>query len=382
MATLLPDSAAECAAMLQEAAGRKQCLEILGAGSKRAMAGPIPSACDILSTTRLSQLLQYEPADLTISVEAGMRWTDLQKTLAANRQRIALNPPFASDATVGGVIATNGSGPARRAYGTARDLVIGMKFAVTQGRQIESGGMVVKNVAGLDTGKLMIGSLGTLGVITSVNFRVHAMPEQTRTFVLQFASLDECLTRRDAILQSVLQPDALDLFSPVAATRLGLRGYTLALRAGGSAKVLNRYARELPDATALQAQAEADLWRRVREFTADFLRRQPTGIVVRVCTTLSEMRPLLKVTSDAVVSRAAAGVNAVYLNSVQSLAPLWKAATENDWPVAIEFAPEDVRTKQQLCAGTQDNALRLMHKLKQMFDPAGILNPGRMFGCF
>src|SRR3569833_2365954 len=118
-------------------------------------------------------LLHYEPNDLTVSVEAGTRWSELQKTLAKNRQRIALDPPFAADATVGGVVASNTSGPLRKQFGTARDLVIGMQFATLEGKLVRTGGMVVKNVAGLDMGKLMVGSFGTLAVITSVNFRLH-----------------------------------------------------------------------------------------------------------------------------------------------------------------------------------------------------------------
>ena len=102
-----------------------------------------------------------EPNDLTISVEAGILWSELTDLLAANRQMIPLDPPFADTATVGGVVATNCAGPRQRLFGTARDLVIGMTFATTKGKLIQSGGMVVKNVAGLDMAKLMIGSFGT-----------------------------------------------------------------------------------------------------------------------------------------------------------------------------------------------------------------------------
>ena len=139
-----------------------------------------------INTGGLRRVLKYEPNDLTVSVEAGMPFADLQALLAKNRQMVALDPPFFAKATVGGVIATNSSGPMRRSYGTARDQVIGMKFATLAGKQVSSGGMVVKNVAGLDMGKLMIGSFGTLAVITSVNFRLHPMPEQTHTFVFSF----------------------------------------------------------------------------------------------------------------------------------------------------------------------------------------------------
>ena len=98
---------------------------------------------------------------------------------------IPLDPPFAANATVGGVVATNGSGPRRRLYGTARDSIIGMKFITLDGDVVGSGGMVVKNVAGLDMAKVMIGSFGTLAAIAVLNFKLHSMPAATATFLFQ-----------------------------------------------------------------------------------------------------------------------------------------------------------------------------------------------------
>src|SRR5207253_4650689 len=95
---------------------------------------------------------------------------------------------FAEQATVGGVVAANSSGPRRRLYGTARDMVIGMTFATLEGKLVQTGGMVVKNVAGLDMGKLMIGSFGTLAAIAVVNFKVHPIPV-TRTFLWNFVNV-------------------------------------------------------------------------------------------------------------------------------------------------------------------------------------------------
>ena len=101
------------------------------------MAGPVhPADATISTISRMNRVLQYEPADLTISVEAGMRWTDLTALLAGNHQMIPLDPPFAGSATVGGVVAANTSGPRRRLYGTARDVIIGMKFATLEGKLV------------------------------------------------------------------------------------------------------------------------------------------------------------------------------------------------------------------------------------------------------
>ena len=140
---------------------------------------------------------------------------------------IPLDPPFFESATVGGVVASNCSGPRRRLYGTARDVIIGMKFATLEGKIVQSGGMVVKNVAGLDMGKLMIGSFGTLAAIAVLNFKLFPVPVPERSFLASFRSPRRRCTRHGS--RSVLRPAALDLLIPVAA-HLGAKPYVWALR--------------------------------------------------------------------------------------------------------------------------------------------------------
>ena len=234
-----------------------------------------------------------------------MPWAALQTMLARNGQMIALDPPFAASATVGGVIASNASGAMRKHFGTARDLVIGMQFAMLDGKLVRTGGMVVKNVAGLDIGKLLIGSFGTLAVITSVNFRLHSLPEETHTFLFSFADMADAIQKRDVVLRSVLRPVSIDCFTPTAAARLGHRGSVLAIRAAGTKRVLERYARELSGSEHLTGSADERLWAQVREFPANWLRENPEGLVLRVSTAISDVEKLLQLVSGAGVSRAA-----------------------------------------------------------------------------
>src|SRR3954451_82718 len=219
MSALKPQSPEELAETLKSSAQASKTINIFGRNSKRFMAGPILAADTTISTTSLDKVLAYERDDLTISVEAGMRFSALQNFLRRERQMIALDPPFLDEASVGGVVASNVSGPMRRSYGTARDMVIGMTFATLEGKLIKTGGMVVKNVAGLDMGKMMIGSFGTLGVITSANFRVHSLPPETMTFLFICPHLEAATERRNQILRSQLQPMAVDLLSPAVAAR-------------------------------------------------------------------------------------------------------------------------------------------------------------------
>ena len=169
--TIVPGSPEELAQCLAEAGSRNQPITLLGHCTKGRMGGAIAPSDVTISTAGLNKVLEYEPRDLTISVGAGITYCELSRVLAEHQQMIPLDPPFSERATMGGIVAANTSGPRRRLYGSARDMVIGMTFATLEGKLIRTGGMVVKNVAGLDMGKLMIGSFGTLAAIATLNFR-------------------------------------------------------------------------------------------------------------------------------------------------------------------------------------------------------------------
>lgn len=383
MAHLSPSSAEEVAQILRAAAADRKTIAIFGNNSKHLMGGPVLPSEVQLSTRNLRRIIQYEKNDLTISVEAGISFSGLQTLLADNGQMIALDPPFSGQATIGGILASNSSGPMRRGFGTARDLVIGMTFATLEGKLVKTGGNVVKNVAGLDMGKLMIGSFGTLAVVTSVNFRVHSLPASTRTFVFSFLDLDAAIERRNRIVASVLQPTSVDLVSPPAATRLGHRGYVLAIRAGGSPAVLERYAAELRGCEQITGKDENTFWQQVSEFTPDFLRRQPQGVVLRVSTTLSEVGRLMKQVTGPCIARAGSGVVYVYFTSWQGVPPFSSIASERGWRTVMEFAPDEIRAAKELWplpGGSDMNTFAMMENMKQMFDPDKLLNRSRLYG--
>src|SRR5580700_2614538 len=260
METLRPETPEQLAEILGSSAQKHQSIRLGGNFSKDRLGGPLTPADITISTAAMRRLLEYEPRDLTISVEAGMPFAELERTLAEHRQMLPLDPPWENESTVGGVIGANLSGPRRRLYGTARDMVIGMTFATLEGKLVKSGGMVVKNVAGLDMAKLMIGSFGTLAAIAVVNFKVFPIPVGSRTFVMDFATAAEAFAERDRILNSALQPSAIDIVN-------WPRGFRLLIRAPGNKAVLDRYARELP-----QARVENDeVWDAICEFSHRFL---------------------------------------------------------------------------------------------------------------
>lgn len=368
---ITPQSTTELAESLKEAASAGKTIETGGAFSKRSMGGGGAGAQTVLSLASMTRVLEYEPNDLTISVEAGLKWKAFQELLAANGQMVPLDPPYYDDATVGGVLAANTSGPRRRLYGSVRDAVIGMKFATVSGEIIQSGGMVVKNVAGLDIGKLMIGSFGTLGVIGQVNFKLTPIPPASATFLERLPTLDAAMKRRNEILASVLQPTAIDLLRTS-----GGSGWTLALQAGATERVVERYRRELSGAELLEGDAETEFWRTVREFIPTFLAAQPAGAIARASVALQEVSAVLSSLPAAapVVARAGNGVIYAGFNEAQA-AEAWVKASSHH--AIIEAATPGSTLERWPRPG---NALAVMEQIKRLFDPANLLNRGRLYG--
>jgi glycolate oxidase FAD binding subunit len=162
-----------------------------------------------LTTEGLSRILEHEAGDLTCAVEAGIRLSELSRTLARHGQRLSLDPP--GDPTVGACLAENRSGPLRHRFGAPRDLVLGVTLVLADGTVANSGGKVVKNVAGYDLARLVCGSRGKLALIARASVRLHPLPRAAKTLVVE---TDDCATVVAALLRSQLQPSALDVLHP------------------------------------------------------------------------------------------------------------------------------------------------------------------------
>jgi glycolate oxidase FAD binding subunit len=290
-----------------------------------------------------------------------------------------LDPPFAGSATVGGVVAANCSGPRRRAYGSARDMVIGMKFATMEGKLVESGGMVVKNVAGLDMAKLMIGSFGTLAAIAVVNFKLAPCPARERSFLIALETPAAAKEACDALRKGVLLPAAMDLLNPAAAAELGMAGYVLAVAAGGNPAVIARYEREIGALGGAPAPDEAALWRSIREFTPHYLEANPEGAVVRVSCPIAEAAAVAATAPGPVVARAGSGVCYAYFPSSDAASGWAGEAAGRGWKAVIEFAPEQDKARLNLWPAPGGD-FEMMTRVKHMFDPQGLLNRGRLYG--
>src|SRR5437762_3238580 len=209
-----PRTADEVAAVLKRAADARQSIMIRGAGTKSDWGRPSGRVDAVLDMRGLNRVLAHQHGDMTATVEAGATLRDVNRTLAQHGQWLPLDPPHAGDATIGGILATNDSGPLRHRYGTPRDLVIGVQLATTDGVLAKAGGQVVKNVAGYDLSKLVAGSFGSLAAIVSATFKLAPLAAASKTLVIEASDFDRLGRIVAAVTASPLEPLAFEVDVP------------------------------------------------------------------------------------------------------------------------------------------------------------------------
>ncbi len=193
-----------------------------GNGSKMKMGG-IPRKMDIvLSTRRLNRITDRDCENLTLSAESGLTLGEVQQGLAkvGKGYFLPLDPPFTDQATLGGIVATNSSGPKRLLYGSARDMMIGAKAVFPNGDIVVSGGKTVKNVSGYDMCKLLIGSYGTLGILCEMTFKLLPLPEKEATLGLSFAALEDADDFVRELRGGQLIPSSIEILNGLAVQKM------------------------------------------------------------------------------------------------------------------------------------------------------------------
>ncbi|MGA7988777.1 MAG: FAD-binding oxidoreductase [Candidatus Dormiibacterota bacterium] len=364
-----PADESEVSAVLTAATAKGLAVVVRGGGTKLDWGAP-PARCDvILSTSRIEGIVDHEPADLVCVVRAGSTLAGLQERLGATpgfRQRLMLDPPQGPGATLGGVVATAASGPLRTRFGTPRDLVIGASFVLSDGTAGRSGGKVVKNVAGFDVAKLLVGSLGTLAVITEIAFRLHPLPPASRTVVLESRSVDELCAFAAAVGRLQVTPSVVDLHWPegVVVVRFESSERGAEVQAQRVAQELGGRILAEEDEPAMLAGLLGSPWQGVENVAA--LAVLPS----RIAALLSSMSGGM---CEAVVMRPLLGTGEVRFT-----------------PDAAGAIRESVRDAGGRCCirrgeGAQPVdadavALDLMRSVKRRLDPAGTLSPGRQIG--
>jgi glycolate dehydrogenase FAD-binding subunit len=375
-------------------------------GGSRINLGGIPDHLDILlETTRLTRLLEHEAPDLTCHVEAGITLATLQAQLATKGQWLALDPPDAQQATIGGILASNASGPKRLRYGTARDIVIGLHVVQATGEIARSGGRVVKNVAGYDLNKLYVGSLGTLGVIVEANFKLQPLPENERTLILTFSNAADAMRTVLAILGSLLTPSAIELIDSGAASdmtdffglNLPTNGYTLAVNFEGTPASIDRQLDEMRMLARknsalfgddLVGEAQVQFWDVVREHTQGSVTCKAAILVSQMATYLQTIEQVCRrhKLEAAVMAHAGNGILYIELRPgdathrlVEAITELRLHAQEARGSMVVERCPIDLKRRISVW-GEPGSDFYLMQRLKQQFDPKGTFVKGRFVG--
>ena len=319
-----PASAEEVAEIVRFAALEKLSLIPCGHRTKLRIGMP-PSRYDLaLDITGLHQIAHYDPGDLTVSVDAGANFNDLAAPLYQQKQFLPLPVPFYFESTIGGIIASGVDSSLRHAYGTARDFLIGAEFVDGTGRLCKSGGRVVKNVTGYDLHKLLIGSLGTLAVITRLNFRTFPLAPASRGFVLSFPAPDNALAFSKLIERSPLGPASIDVVSPqllklfLEAERnsaesraaplegkLPAGSWHLCVSIAGTREVCDRASSEFARIAALREAKHsplitlnetegADLWHYLGQSIPLLLGASPENAIFKITILPSRLAPLLE----------------------------------------------------------------------------------------
>ncbi len=411
---IYPATAEQLSGVIAFAHKHKYRLLLCGAGSKLAWGNLIENVHLVVSTQRLNRLIEHAQGDLTVTVEAGMRFADLQATLAKSGQFLAIDPSYPDTATIGGIVATGNTGSLRHRYNSVRDMCIGISFVRSDGELVKAGGRVVKNVAGYDLMKLLTGSYGTLGAIAQLTFRLYPLAATSATVVLT-GNATAISQARSEILMSTLTPTRLDLLSSSVVDKLGInsdcdRALGLVARfdsiAKSTAQQGDRLA-ELAKALDLKVTNIADsdrFWAQLQDCfwqvgdadktiicklgvlpteASNALDAIPKGMRT-AATMATNLGPDLAIyaqihaSSGLGIMRCDFPMQVGAESAIALILEIRNLAEKTGGFLSLLEAPSEVKQKLDVW-GYTGNALSVMQLLKQKFDPLNILNPDRLF---
>ena len=402
MLSFKPSSVAELHRFMQgEVATQRVAVAPLGGRTALRCGHPLRRQATELDLTALKQVIDYPARDMTITVEAGLCIRDLQQTLAEERQRLAVDIPQAATATIGGAIATNISGSRRFGHGTFRDHVIGISAIDGQGRLYSAGGRVVKNVAGYDLCKLLIGSLGTLGVITQVTLKLRPIPEQTQVVWFAFDSSDTIERALQKLVTTTTRPVGVDVYNTRAAERIAAlserdvpagRSALCLVYEGSQAEVRWQVQTVFEELRPLKPQAEV-AWNPVDSIAVtsamtEFVALPEDTLIAHLNVPPSQVMSLvsqLTLQGLMIQAHAANGVIKAVLperhSTPDALPTYWDKLREVVAAVggsaSLTGGPERIRENVAVLGNRRDD-WSIMSGIRKALDPHELLNPGRV----
>ena len=379
-----PHSQAELAAVITAANSHKWRVLSCGSGSKINWGDLAKNIDIIVSSDRINQLIEHAVGDLTVTVEAGMKFSQLQEILAKHNQFLALDPAFPNFATIGGIVATADTGSLRQRYGGVRDQLLGITFIRADGQIAKAGGRVVKNVAGYDLMKLFTGAYGTLGIISQVTFRVYPLPETSGTVIL--TGKPEAISQAVRTLQSSeLTPTQADLLSSKLVTNLDLgteiglitRFQNISESVQEQSKRLLAIGEKLGlHGVIYSGNQETDLWQRLPKQIHSHVTESTITCKIGVLPTAS-VEIINQI--DIGLIHISSGLGLVRLEKEEQILPLRNLCQANSGFLSILSAPVELKERFDIW-GYTGNGLQVMRRIKEQFDPQNILNPGRFVG--
>lgn len=384
-----PGSLEELSAVMRVAYERRAAVVPWGGGTQQNIGAPPTKVDLVVRTERLDRVLIHEPDDLTISVEAGITLGALQELTRRHGQMLPLDPPLAGRTTIGGLLATATDGPRRLGYGTLRELTIGIAVVEASGRITRGGGMVVKNVSGFDMMKLYLGSLGTLAIVTSANFKLLPIPRAAATLLCMFSDPAAAFAAVEAIQLTQLTPTTAEYLNNAALSALE-RSATcaLALRAEGLPQAVERHIAELSalatrhgaaDTQRLDREDDVAVWERIADLPQIAALAEDEALLKLTTLPFEVERAIAQIELLAAHADARATINARALNGV-IYARLQPVSTESLNALLAEL-PGTQWVATGLAGvprwGTPPPGLELMRRIKAEFDPAEMLNQGR-----
>lgn len=381
-----PGTPEAVAATLEWASRDKLAVLTRGSGTKLGWGPPPPSVDLVLSTVRLHAVVAHRHGDLTATIQSGATLASVNNVLAQHRQWIPLDPPAADRATIGGLVATNDSGPRRHRYGAPRDLIIGVEFARADGRLAKGGGIVVKNVAGYDLPRLMTGSFGSLAVIVTATFKLYPLTQSSRTVVVDLQSPSDLGALTGKILASYLTPTAMEFRTPPLSLLIRFESIEASVEEQAT-NAANLIGENGFSARIISGAEEDQLWARHgqgvwQQSGVDSGALMKVSVLpTELAETLSSLSRLSGSGGYAAAGRAGLGVFLARIGGDAALQKHVIGGLRDRLPhgrgsVVIRHASPKLKAEVDVW-GPIGDGLPLMRAVKQQFDPAGILNPGR-----
>jgi len=391
-----PGSIDEVAHVMALGASEELAVAPRGSGTALDLGMP-PARVDLaLDLSRLTGIMEYVPADMVATVQAGVRLEALGRELRKHGQMLALDPYGGLSRTVGGVLACGASGQRRFRYGTGRDLLLGARFVQADGTVTWGGSKVVKSVTGYDVPKLLAGSLGTLGVIVEATLRLHPVQPASGSWLFVFASRAGAAAFVASVLASSLEPDRLAWLNAAALARTGMKGPEagVAVSVGSVAEAVTSQGAALASFASAQDGRASTLdeafWPALGSALAGPVVVKLASEIRRLAFWADELEKTFarRGLAVAVVGEAGTGVLRAAVDGRVSpgawakeiVAPLREGLAGEGGSLVVERAPLELKRAADVWGPVPEPSLTVMKRLKAEFDPRGILNRGRFVG--